>query len=365
MQMFVCHKTCYTTTIFLNEGCVSMFNNKSLSLYVFFIFSCILILTACDASDKKPNSSKEDSMVNNESNEQIVDEIALPEAPLQKWDKEDGVKSLLQLLNQLNYDLDLSDTFNEQMTWAITDIQLQIEDMSATGIYDENTKEFIQAALNNEVSVTPGDGLALPSDAYLSQRDSETVENPYDVLALINKEHALPEDYIPEDLIIPNVRYPFTDDLPKKQLRKIAANALEKLFEASDHAGLDLYAQSGYRSYDRQVAIFAANVEQHGEKGANNFSARPGQSEHQSGLTMDVTTSSVEFKLVTAFGETPEGIWLTEHAHEYGFIIRYLKGSEHITQYQYEPWHLRYIGEKVATEIYEQNLTFEEYIEQK
>src|SRR5699024_7048489 len=89
--------------------------------------------------------------------------------------------------------------------------------------------------------------------------DTKINENPYDVLALINKEHALPAEYITEDLVTPDVRFPFTEDLPKKQMRKVAARALEDLFKDADDAGLDLFAQSGYRSYERQEAIFAAN----------------------------------------------------------------------------------------------------------
>lgn len=291
--------------------------------------------------------------------------VQLPDVPLQKWDEGDDVKDLQQKLIELTYELEPTGTFDERTTWAITDIQLQTDDLLATGFYDEETNEAIQAAIDGETVINPEEGLALPSDAYLEEGSSSIVENPYDVLALINKEHALPGDYIPDDLVFPDVRFPFTEELPKRQLRAIAADALEELFAASDAEGLDLFAQSGYRSYDTQDTIFASNVERHGEEAANHYSARPGESEHQSGLTMDVSTPAVDYMLVIEFGETPEGIWIAEHAHEYGFIIRYEEGKEHITQYQYEPWHLRYVGPTVATEIVEQGVTYEEYIEQK
>src|SRR5699024_9549662 len=167
---------------------------------------------------------------------------------------------------------------------------------------------------------------------------------------------------MPEDLIVPDVRFPFTEDLPKKQMRKVAADALEDMFDAGDQDGVDLFAQSGYRSFDRQEAIFASYSAEHGEEAANNFSARPGESEHQTGLTMDVTSPDVDFRLITAFGETDEGKWLKQHAAEYGFIIRYPEGKENITKYQYEPWHLRYVGEKAATDIMDQKITLEEYL---
>src|SRR5699024_2355749 len=161
-------------------------------------------------------------------------------------------------------------------------------------------------------------------------------ENPYDGLALINKEHALPAEYIPEDLVTPDVRFPFTEDLPNKQMRQSAARALKDLIKDAYDAGRDLFTQSVYRSYERQEAIFAANIEKNGEKEANKYSARPGESEHQSGLTMDVTSPGVEYDLVIAFEDTPEGKWIKKHASDYGFIIRYPKGKEDITQYQYE-----------------------------
>lgn len=146
-------------------------------------------------------------------------------------------------------------------------------------------------------------------------------------------------------------------------MRQAAAAALEELFQAAEEAELELFAQSGYRSYERQDSIFAANVQAHGEEAANNFSARPGESEHQSGLTMDVTSPAVDFDLVIEFGETEEGKWIKENAADYGFIIRYPEGKEDITIYQFEPWHLRYVGVKAAKEIMSQAITLEEYLE--
>jgi len=206
--------------------------------------------------------------------------------------------------------------------------------------------------------------------------DSETIEvdtkkdaeeeidytSPDSITVLVNKEYALPDGYEPKDLVVPNVRFPFTEDDPKKQLRKEAAEALEQLFDAAEEEGHFLFAQSGYRSFERQEAIFASNVEQDGEEVANQYSARPGESEHQTGLVMDITSEAVEFRLVEEFGDTPEGKWVAENAYKYGFIVRYEKGKEDITGYQYEPWHLRYVGKKAAKTIYEQDLTLEEYV---
>lgn len=198
-----------------------------------------------------------------------------------------------------------------------------------------------------------------------SRGEAEVIANPDDLLVLVNKRRSLPPDYVPPDLVVPNVPFPFKEDDPKKQMRAEAARALEQLFAAAKEAGLELYAQSGYRSYERQRAIFAFNAARKGEEVANMTSAYPGQSEHQTGLAMDVTSPKVGYDLIEEFGETPEGKWLAEHAARYGFIIRYPKGKEHITGYSYEPWHLRYVGVEHAQHIMANNLTLEEYLGQQ
>lgn len=202
----------------------------------------------------------------------------------------------------------------------------------------------------------------LDEDVEVNASGTKVVDDPTDILVLVNKQHALPDGFEPTDLVFPNVRFPFTEDLPKKQMRKVAATALEEMFEAGDKAGVNLFGQSGYRSYERQVAIFAANVEKNGEEAANNYSARPGESEHQTGLTMDVTSADANYELTTEFGDTEEGQWLEKNAADFGFIIRYPKDKEAITEYQYEPWHIRYVGKDVAKEIMSKKITLEEYL---
>jgi LAS superfamily LD-carboxypeptidase LdcB len=145
-------------------------------------------------------------------------------------------------------------------------------------------------------------------------------------------------------------------------MRKEAASALEEMFRAAKADGINLYAVSGYRSYARQEAIFASNVRKYGLEKANQFSAKPGQSEHQTGLAMDITCTSVSYGLTQRFGSTKEGIWVKENANKFGFILRYQQGKESITGYQYEPWHLRYVGKEAAKEITERNVTLEEYL---
>ncbi|MEC1718268.1 M15 family metallopeptidase [Schinkia azotoformans] len=193
----------------------------------------------------------------------------------------------------------------------------------------------------------------------------KVVSNPDDLLVLVNKKNTLPEDYEPSDLVAPNIPFSFEEDIPKRYVRKAAAEALEELFAVAKEEQIELLGASGYRSYSRQEAIFASNVAKKGEKEARRVSAEAGQSEHQTGLAMDVTSKYVGYDLIEEFGETKEGIWLKNNAHKYGFIIRYPKEKEDITGYIYEPWHIRYVGKDVATVIYENGYTFEEYLSQR
>ncbi len=159
-----------------------------------------------------------------------------------------------------------------------------------------------------------------------------------DGILIANKSISLPEDYDP-------------GMLPE------TAEAFKELQAAAKEEGLNIYIGSGYRSYQYQIKAYNSLVEAYGHEYADRISAKPGHSEHQTGYTVDCNTIN------EAFIETPEGQWLDKHCHEFGFIIRYPEGKEDITGYAYECWHIRYVGVDVATEIYEQGLTLEEYLD--
>ncbi|MFS0749096.1 D-alanyl-D-alanine carboxypeptidase family protein [Oceanobacillus sp. 1P07AA] len=329
------------------------------------LIGVLLFMSACQSNDDN-NSSSQDNSEKPKEEEDVTGNQGyeqLPEPPLQKLDQGEQVVALQHFLEQLGYSFSDQGNYNEQVTWAITDFQIQQENLLVSGIYDGNTKQKFEEVLQSESAYKPGEGLLAPTEPAFSDAGTEVISNPYDQLVLVNKDFSLPADYIPDDLVIPNVPFPFTEDIPKKYMRQAAADALEELFADAQKEGLDLYAQSGYRSYDRQDTIFAANAAENGEKHANTFSARPGESEHQTGLAMDVTSPEVNFNLETEFGETNEGKWVKENAAKYGFIIRFPEGKEDITKYQFEPWHLRYVGHKAAEEIMNEDITLEEYLE--
>lgn len=182
--------------------------------------------------------------------------------------------------------------------------------------------------------------------------------NPYHIIA--NKNQALPEGYKPINLVIPNIQFSFDGVHEKKYMEQGAASALEELFEGAKKEDVHLVAISGYRSYERQKELYNSYVRREGRAAADTFSARPGHSEHQTGYTMDISARSNHNQLTESFSYTKEGKWLADHAHEYGFIIRYPKGKEEITGYIYEPWHVRYVGQELAAYIHEHDLTLEE-----
>lgn len=181
------------------------------------------------------------------------------------------------------------------------------------------------------------------------------------ITVLVNKSVALPDGYRPSDLVEPQVAFIFDGYHEKRLMREEAARALEKMFAAAKQDGIYLAGVSGYRSYETQESLFNYYVRTQGEETARKYSAEPGHSEHQTGLAMDISGSTGECAADDCFAGTPEANWLAAHAWEYGFIIRYPKGKEAITGYNYEPWHVRYIGIKISTEINAKGLTLEEY----
>lgn len=257
-------------------------------------------------------------------------------------------------------------------------------DYNSTGLQAEeiNTNPVIEAISLEEVKVLEGFLSPIKSDNYKTDvllttyKDSifpkqynydneiiKEIEKPSTLYVLCNKLNQLPSSYVPEDLVEPDVRFSFDHEDEKRFLRKHAAKALEELFKVADENGHLLYALSGYRSYTRQEAVYGYWVSKYSQEEADKFSARPGHSEHQTGLTMDITSQSVGFDLTESFGEKPEGIWVKENAHRFGFIIRYAKDKTDMTLYNYEPWHLRYVGDDLARSLYEKKFSLEEYYE--
>ena len=171
---------------------------------------------------------------------------------------------------------------------------------------------------------------------------------------LVNKYIYLPEDYIPDKLT--TISKEFSSST--KGLTYEAKEAFEKMAKSAKEQGYTIRAISAYRSYEYQKNLYDNYVKQDGVELADTYSARPGFSEHQTGLVVDIDNGKTDFN---HFENTEEFKWMQKNAQTFGFILRYPKGKEDITGYDYEAWHYRYVGENIATFMNNNNLTLDEY----
>lgn len=179
-----------------------------------------------------------------------------------------------------------------------------------------------------------------------SKRESEPPSNPgltfVRGILIVNKRHGLPRDYAPGE-----------NPTAKSKFMALLADMRKNGFSVSQ-------SYSGFRSYDYQKQLYNSYVNRSGQAAADRFSARPGFSEHQTGLAFDVLNGRGQL-LNSSGADRNAAQWLAANAHRYGFIVRYPAGKEYITGYQYEPWHLRYLGD-VAKLVYDSQLTLEEFL---
>lgn len=171
---------------------------------------------------------------------------------------------------------------------------------------------------------------------------------------LVNKYYYLTSEYVPENLENISLSYA----LSNMRMVHNAKDAFERMAEAAKKEDLTIIAMSTYRSYNYQKNLYNRYLKQDDQKTVDSYSGRPGHSEHQTGLAVDVCNGNVDY---TKFHETKEFEWMMKHAHEYGFILRFPKGKEHETGYKYESWHYRYVGDEIANYIYQNNISYEEY----
>lgn len=230
-------------------------------------------------------------------------------------------------------------------------------DSSSFAIYDEVLSQ------DENYSVTYALQYAkYPNVKSKFYQDIVETPNTNSLLVLVNQNYRLDEFYAPTDFVPVDVPVTPYSQVNTNYLRRDAADATELLFSKAQEAGYELTLRTGYISYSVQKSLYNQDVYEMGLEYADKFNSRPGHSEHQTGLAIDITTPSINNELSLEFADTEEGKWVLAHAHEYGFIIRYPENRESEVGYFYEPYHLRYVGVEVATEIFENNWTLEDYI---
>jgi D-alanyl-D-alanine carboxypeptidase len=195
-------------------------------------------------------------------------------------------------------------------------------------------------------------------------KDMYSLTDPTSQWVIANKQRRLqPSDYAPDDLVVPSIKLRSNITSDERQVRKVTADNLKKLSDAAAADGVTLTLESGYRSYTFQVALYNRYVNEQGKAVADTQSARPGFSEHQTGLAADLGgVTKPACNVEGCFKDTPEGTWIAANAYKYGFVIRYPEGKQSVTGYIYEPWHLRYVGTELSTDMHNKNIsTLEEY----
>jgi D-alanyl-D-alanine carboxypeptidase len=188
------------------------------------------------------------------------------------------------------------------------------------------------------------------SEAFNKSRYSLT--DPSSIWVIVNKQHSLkPVSYTPDDLVLPDVtqRVPGAAEM---KMRRVAASALETMFADARKRGINLLISTAYRGYSYQSVLYNGYVKHDGKAAADKSSARPGYSEHQTGLAVDIRAQSGKCPVAQCFSNTPEGKWLAANAYKYGFLLRYPEDKESVTGYEYEPWHFRYIGTYLSEELH-------------
>ena len=248
----------------------------------------------------------------------------------------------------------------EQSIYSPSSESLTSDDGESSAPLHSQEASASSAESSQTADESSGDGYAIDIEPYLEYINTSD-------LLLVNKQIKLAPNYVPENLT--DITYTRTDR-KKERMVDYAEKALcAFLEEAYSYGYTDVTVTSGYRSYGTQDWLFNYYVENEMKSGKNreqaeiaaaSYSARPGTSEHQSGLCVDMHNLPAADQ---AFGKTEAGRWMAANAHRFGFILRFPQGKEEITGYSYEPWHFRFVGLQHAEKIYKENLCLEEYMD--
>lgn len=207
-------------------------------------------------------------------------------------------------------------------------------------------------------SSTPSAAAVTPSPSATApptfDKTAQSIDDPASYWVVVNKLRPLnPQDYAAPDLV--SVPVPFANE---PVLRQAASDAVVAMFAAfTAETGLQMQSQSAYRSYSTQVEVYQGWVDSLGQAAADATSARPGFSEHQTGLSIDVSALPADCTLDACFADTPQGQWLAANGWRFGFILRYPADKTAITGYEFEPWHMRFVGVDLATEMHNTGVT--------
>ena len=344
--------------LFINRINIIHFYQSKITGYEFDTIGVFHELNIYDEVKKHPRSDTLEKIVKTEYyNPKYLDNYLA----INYHDKDEYFNTINKLLD-IGYNNDeINDIYNDLKDESIillTDYDY-LKDISTIldlpYFNEEALKRYLEYRKNKDIGY---EDLITYVNAYLDYEYYTNVidiDNPEDTKVLVNKYHKLASDYVPSDLEEINPKY---NKGANNKLKHVAREAFEKMCEGALQDNIKIYSGSAYRSYNYQLNLYNRYVITNGFANAETFSARAGYSEHQTGLATDVMNARIDY----ISKSDKEYDWLINNSYKYGFILRYPEGKENITGYMYEEWHFRYLGEELATELYNSGLTYEEYV---
>ena len=259
---------------------------------------------------------------------------------------------------KLGYTIDEAKTLVATLSEAQEDTLIAHQEHDTIAIPVLGMRYFIDDNFSRYLAFHKKDSTSAPLDVIVAlvnvgyDRDRESSAVPCDTskgqLMLVNGRHYLDENYKPDNLATFSMDYCYEN----QRAQSVVVDAFMVMQQAcKEQTDAQLMVNSAYRSYEDQIGTYKRNP-----KG---YAARAGSSEHQTGYAIDVT--SRQHPMRWPFDTSVEGVWMREHCHDYGFILRYPEKQSHIFGFAYEPWHLRYVGKDVAKRIHDEDITFDEY----
>lgn len=276
-------------------------------------------------------------------------------------DKESFLENINKLLNLGYSALDINTIYDklsdESINLLIENNYLKdiVNILNLTYFHEDKLNRYLTYNNDNDLSY---ENLITYVNANLDYKyytNVINIEDPENILVIVNKYHKLANNFVPSDLENIDPKY---NRGSNNKMRHEAKIAFEQMCEAALNDGIKIYSGSAYRSYNYQLNLYNRYVASNGFNNAETFSARAGYSEHQTGLATDVMNAKLDF----ISENDKEYEWLVNNSYKYGYILRYPKDKEKITGYMYEEWHFRYLGIDVATKLYKENMTYEEYV---
>ena len=259
---------------------------------------------------------------------------------------------------KLGYTIDEAKTLVATLSEAQEDTLIAHQEHDTIAIPVLGMRYFIDGNFSRYLAFHKKDSTSVPLDVIVAlvnvgyDRDRESSAVPCDTskgqLMLVNGRHYLDENYKPENLATFSMDYCYEN----QRAQSVVVDAFMVMQQAcKEQTDAQLMVNSAYRSYQDQIGTYKRNPKR--------YAARAGSSEHQTGYAIDVT--SRQHPMRWPFDTSVEGVWMREHCHDYGFILRYPKRQSQIFGFAYEPWHLRYVGKDVAKRIHDEDITFDEY----